>query len=50
MSNLKKDIIVGLLFTAGVMGFVSGEFIVSTVVFATAAIMSNIDFNRALHA
>ena len=41
MSNLHKDILIGLLFITGIWGFVSGEFIVSTVLFASAAIYSN---------
>ncbi|WP_305908728.1 hypothetical protein Q9L42_009250 [Methylomarinum sp. Ch1-1] len=45
MSELKKDILVGLLFIVGVFVFMAGEFIVSTLVFATAAIFSNIHFN-----
>ncbi len=45
MSNLKKDILVGLLFIVGIFGFTAGEFIISTVVFASAAIFSNIHFN-----
>jgi len=42
MSILYKDILIGLLFTAGIVGFISGEFIVSTVLFAGTAIFSNI--------
>lgn len=44
MTNLKKDILVGLMFMVGIFGFISGEFIVSTVVFAAAAVFSNISF------
>ncbi len=42
MSNFKKDIVIGLLFVAGIWSFISGQFIFSTVLFATAAIYSNI--------
>jgi hypothetical protein len=42
MRILYKDILIGLLFTAGIVGFISGEFIVSTVLFAGTAIFSNI--------
>ena len=40
--NIYKDILIGLLFITGILGFISGEFIVSTVLFAGAAIFSNI--------
>jgi hypothetical protein len=41
MNTLYKDILVGLLFITGIWGFISGEFMVSTVLFAGAAIYSN---------
>lgn len=43
MTQLKKDLVIGSLFLTGIFGFMAGEFIVSTVVFATAATFSNID-------
>ncbi len=46
MSYLHKDILIGLLFIVGVFGFMSGEFIASTVVFATATVFSNMDSKR----
>jgi hypothetical protein len=45
MSDFYKDIIIGLLFVIGIMGFVSGEFILSSTLFATAAIASNVNVN-----
>ena len=42
MNNFKKDIVIGLLFVAGIWSFISGQFIFSTVLFAMAAIYSNI--------
>jgi hypothetical protein len=39
---LQVALLIGLLFTTGIVGFISGEFIVSTVLFAGAAIFSNI--------
>lgn len=42
MSDLNRDIIIGLLFITGVWSFISGQFIVSTVLFGSAAIYSNI--------
>jgi hypothetical protein len=42
MNNFNKDIIIGLIFIAGIGSFISGQFIISTVLFAGAAIFSNI--------
>ena len=42
MNNINKHIIVGLLFVGGIWSFISGQFIISTVLFAGAAIYSNI--------
>ncbi len=42
MNELTKDILIGLLFIAGICSFISGQFIISTVLFASAAIFSNI--------
>ena len=42
MNNFNKDIILGLMFIAGTWSFISGQFIISTVLFAGAAIYSNI--------
>ncbi len=42
MSNFNNDIIIGLMFIAGIWSFLSGQFIISTVLFAGAAIYSNI--------
>ncbi len=50
MTNLQRDIINGLLFVVGTFGFISGAFIISAVLFACAAILSNIDFNQNLQA
>ncbi len=43
MKALHKDIIIGTLFITGTLGFVSGEFIISSTLFAIAAIMSNVN-------
>jgi len=48
MTDFKRDILIGLMFIVGILGFLSGEFIVSTIMFATAAIFSNIVLNRRL--
>lgn len=42
MNNFQKDILTSLIFITGVLGFISGEFIISTVLFASAAVASNI--------
>lgn len=45
-TNLYRDIMTGVFFTVGVFGFMSGEFIISTVLFGAATISSNLDFDR----
>lgn len=42
MNDLTKDILIGLMFLTGIWSFITGQFIVSTLLFAGAAIMSNI--------
>ena len=49
-NNLYRDIATGLCFTTGIFGFMSGEFIISTVLFGAATIFSNIDFNGSFKA
>jgi len=39
---MKKDIAIGALFITGLWGFISGAFIISTVMFAASALASNI--------
>ena len=46
MSDFYKDILTGLLFITGLLGFIYGEFIISSTLFATAAIASNVNLNR----
>jgi len=48
MNHFSKDILIGLMFIIGIWSFVSGQFIVSTVLFASAAIYSNIVRNGPL--
>ncbi|MDD5410417.1 MAG: hypothetical protein PHF31_03245 [Methylobacter sp.] len=45
MSDFYKDILTELLFITGLLGFVYGEFIISSALFATAAIASNVNLN-----
>jgi hypothetical protein len=41
MNNLNKDILIGSLFIAGIWSFISGLFVISTVVFAATSLFSN---------
>jgi hypothetical protein len=45
MNASLKDIMMGLFFITGVWGFISGEFVVSTILFAVAAIYGNTQRN-----
>ncbi|MBT9099985.1 hypothetical protein [Methylovulum psychrotolerans] len=46
MNDFYKDIVIGIVFATGLLGFVSGEFIISSALFATAAVASNVNTNR----
>ncbi len=46
MNDFHKDILTGLVFITGLVGFISGEFIISSTLFASAAIASNVNLNR----
>lgn len=46
MNDFYKDILTGIVFIIGLLGFFSGEFIISSTLFATAAIASNVNLNR----
>jgi hypothetical protein len=48
--NLYRDIITGLLFVVGVFGFMSGEFVLSTLLFGSASLTSNLDLKDAVRA
>lgn len=48
--NFYRDIVIGLSFTIGVFGFMSGEFIISTLLFGFASLISNLDFSSSLRA
>ncbi len=45
MSDFYKDVLTGILFITGLIGFISGEFIISSTLFAAAAIAGIVDFN-----
>ncbi|SMG65582.1 hypothetical protein BMETH_359799218688, partial [methanotrophic bacterial endosymbiont of Bathymodiolus sp.] len=40
MTNLNKDITTATLFIAGLWGFISGQFIISTVLFASTTVLT----------
>ncbi|MGR9046949.1 MAG: hypothetical protein ACU83N_16835 [Gammaproteobacteria bacterium] len=46
MTDFQKDIFVGLIFLTGIYGFISGAFIISTLLFGTATIVSTTFANR----
>ena len=46
MNDFYKDVLIGILFITGLIGFISGEFIISSTLFAAAAIASNVNLNR----
>jgi hypothetical protein len=48
MSDFTKDVFTGLMFLIGILGFISGEFIVSSTLFAASAISSNVLMTRRL--
>jgi hypothetical protein len=48
MSDFKRDVLIGLMFIVGIFGFISSEFIISTVLFASAAIYSNVAMGKQL--
>ncbi len=48
MTSLQKDILIAVLFVTGIFGFISGAFIISSAIFATAAILSNIHLTQRL--
>ncbi|WAR43838.1 hypothetical protein [Methylomonas rapida] len=46
-NNLYRDIITGFFFMTGVFGFMSGEFVLSTMLFGAASLSSNLDLDEA---
>jgi CheY-specific phosphatase CheX len=46
MNDFQKDVLNGLVFVTGVIGFMSGEFIISSTLFAATTVASNINTNR----
>lgn len=46
MNEFHKDILIGTLFVMGMFGYTSGEFIISSILFAAASIASNVKFDH----
>lgn len=44
--NLYRDIVTGLFFATGIFSFMSGQFIISTMLFGAACLSSNLDFAK----
>lgn len=40
--NFSRDIVTSILFTSGLFGFMSGEFVLSTLLFGAASLSSNL--------
>ena len=49
-NNLYKDIATGLMFVVGVFSFMSGEFIISTLLLGATSLSSNIDLAKPVKA
>ncbi|WP_197492629.1 hypothetical protein [Methylomonas methanica] len=41
--NIYRDVMIGLFFVTGVLSFVSGQFILSTLLFGSASLTSNLN-------
>lgn len=48
MNDFNKDVFMGLIFMTGVYSFISGEFILSNVLFASAAVYSSVTVTHRL--
>lgn len=46
MNHLHKDLVTGLIFVTGVIEFISGDFIVSSALFAATTFASNMSSKR----
>ena len=46
MNDFYKDIYIGVLFVWGMLGYMSGEFIISSLLFAAATIASQVKLKR----
>lgn len=48
--NLYRDIMTGLFFTVGILSFMSGQFVLSTLFFGSASLSSNLEFAKPVRA
>ena len=46
MTDISKDIAIAILLIIALVGFISGEFIISSTLFAVTTIVSNLKVNR----
>jgi uncharacterized membrane protein YhaH (DUF805 family) len=46
MTDISKDIAIAILVIIALVGFISGEFIISSTLFAVTTIVSNLKVNR----
>ena len=46
MNDISKDIAIAVLVIIGLVGFISGEFIISSTLFAATTIVSNLKVKR----
>lgn len=49
MTDSHKDLLNGLVFVTGLIGFMLGEFIISSALFAATTYASNVNMNRKKH-
>lgn len=49
-SNLYRDVITGFFFIVGIFGFMSGEFVLSTVLLGMASLTSNLGYTGSIRA
>jgi hypothetical protein len=48
MNDFQKDFFTGAIFVMGLVGFISGEFVISSALFASATIASNVGRKKTL--
>ena len=49
-NNLYRDIFIGLFLFAGLFSFMSGQFVISTLLFGFASLTSNLELNAPVRA
>jgi hypothetical protein len=48
--SMYRDVMTGLLFMAGILSFISGDFVFSTLLFGTASLTSNLNIAKPVRA